>query len=225
MHKTNYQTWNEVFRDIKTKDYFKSLLEFLEKEYATQTIYPPKSMVFNAFKLTPLNKLKVVILGQDPYHEPNQAMGLAFSVQNGTKLPPSLINIYKEIELEYPGAYLNYYDGDLTKWAVQGVFLLNTVLTVRDHKPLSHNIKEYAELTKDVLLALDKIDRPMVFMLWGNSAKKYKKYITNSKHHIIETTHPSPLSANRGGWFDKEQFIRCNDLLECYRLEKIDWTC
>lgn len=225
MDKTNYQTWNEFFKDIKSKDYFQHLVSFLEKEYATNIVYPPKGMVFNAFKLTPLDKLKVVIIGQDPYHEPNQAMGLAFSIQNGTKLPPSLINIYKEIEIEYPDTYLNYYDGDLTKWAVQGVFMINTILSVKEHQPLSHDIPEYDEFMQDVLLTLNKIDRPIVFMLWGNFAKKYKKYLTNPKHYIIETSHPSPLSANRGGWFNQNQFIRCNDYLEKNQTEKINWTC
>lgn len=217
-----YQTWNEFFKDIQTKDYSKSLHEFLDKEYASKTCYPPRKLVFNAFSLTPLKETKVIIFGQDPYHEPNQAMGLAFSVMDGVQVPPSLINIYKEIENEYH-CVMNYHSGDLTYLAKQGVLLLNSILSVERAKPLSHNIEEYAYFFEDVLKVLNDNDQPMVFLLWGSSARKFKKYLTNPNHLILESVHPSPLSANRGGWFGNNHFKTTNEFLKKHNLKEIEW--
>lgn len=215
-------TWDKVFKDIKQKDYFKSLEVFWDKEYSSHVIYPERSKLFNAFNLTPLEKVKVVILGQDPYHEENQAMGLAFSVPENVKCPPSLVNIFKEIEIEYNPALYNP-SGDLTYLATQGVLLLNTVLSVREHQPLSHDIPEYKKLIIDIFSVLDSLDQPIVFMLWGNNAKKFEKYITNKNHIIIEATHPSPLGANKGGWFNSNIFRNANKFLIESNVEPICW--
>lgn len=218
-----YQSWEEVFNDISKKDYFKSLMSFLDEEYSNKTIFPPRELIFNAFKLTPLANVKVVIFGQDPYPNPNEAMGLAFSVNKGIKVPPSLVNIFKEIKKEFNIELELPKDGDLTYLAKQGVLLLNSYLTCEAHHPLSHKINEYKLLFKDILNVLNKIQRPIVFMLWGNSAKSYKKYLLNPKHLIVETNHPSPLSANRGGWFDSGCFIKVNDFLKENNQNPIDW--
>lgn len=216
------RSWDEFFKEVKQKEYWKTLNEFLDFEYANYTIYPPRELMFNAFKLTKLENVKVVILGQDPYHEPNQAMGLCFSVPNETKCPPSLVNIYKEIEFET--GKITAKTGDLTYLATQGVFLLNTILSVRKGQALSHKRKEYQLLIKDVFECLDKQDQPIVFMLWGNPAAKFEKYITNKNHIIIKRTHPSPLGANQGGWFKCNQFIECNNFLEEKGLKPIEWN-
>ena len=215
------KTWNDFFKLVKARDYSHNLKSFLDKEYKTKTIYPPRDLIFNAFNLTPLQEVKVVIIGQDPYHEKGQAMGLAFSVPSTCKCPPSLVNIFKEIEIEYSNkCKLN---GDLTYLTKQGVFLINTVLTVEEHKPLSHNIKEYSFFMRDLLEFLDKMDQPIVFMLWGGNAQKYEKYITNKNHIIIKRTHPSPLGANQGGWFNMNTFKSCNDFLESKNVKAIEW--
>ncbi len=218
----NYNTWNEFFADIKYNEYSVKLRLFLKDEYSKHTCYPPKQLIFNAFQLTPLKDCKVIIFGQDPYHEPNQAMGLAFSVNEGVDVPPSLINIYKEIENEY-NCLMDYNNGDLTYLAKQGVLLLNSILSVVRAKPMSHNIEEYALLFQDVLNVLNNTDQPMVFMLWGNSAKKFKKFLTNPKHLILESVHPSPLSANRGGWFGNNHFKLANEYLIKNGLTPIEW--
>ena len=215
-------TWNDIFNEIKNKPYGKVLFEFIDNEYASNVCYPPKELLFNAFNLTPLNEVKVVIIGQDPYHEPGQAMGLCFSVPNGIKLPPSLKNIIKEIENEY-GKSFELDNGDLTYLAKQGILMLNAYLSVRAHEPMSHNINEYTMFFKDILLTIDKIDSPIVFMLWGGPAKKLKKFITNPNRLILEANHPSPLSANRGGWFGNNHFIECNKYLSSKGLEEIKW--
>ena len=215
------KTWNNFFEEIKQKDYCIKLKSFLDDQYAHKTIYPPREMIFNAFKLTPVDTIKVVIIGQDPYHEKGQAMGLSFSVPNSCKLPPSLINIFKEIEIEFNKPVMKL--GDLTYLAKQGVFLLNTILTVEEGKPMSHNIKEYSYFIQDLLDFLDKIDQPMVFMLWGGSAKKYEQFITNQNHLIIKRTHPSPLGANQGGWFNMNTFRSCNDFLKSKNVKAIEW--
>ena len=157
-------TWNEFFKQVKEKDYSKSLNEFLDGEYAEHTVYPPRELIFNAFKLTQLKDVKVVIIGQDPYHEPGQAMGLSFSVPKGIKVPPSLINIYKEIQNEFDTS-VNMSSGDLTYLSKQGVLMVNAILSVRKGEPMSHNIVEYRMFFKDLLEVLDKQYRPMVFML------------------------------------------------------------
>ena len=215
-------TWNEFFRDIKEKDYSLYLNRFLDEEYKNYVIYPPREKMFNAFRFTPLEEVKVVIIGQDPYHEPGQAMGLSFSVPKGIKVPPSLVNIYKEIEDEYK-CEMNYESGDLTYLAKQGVLLLNSILTVRAHLALSHNIKEYHQFLSDVLKVLDSQEQPIVFLLWGGPARKLKSALTNPRHLIIEGVHPSPLSANRGGWFKNNHFKKCNEYLKSHDLKEINW--
>lgn len=217
-----YKDWNDLFLDISKKDYFKSLMSFLDEEYKTKTIFPPREFIFNAFKLTPLENVKVVIFGQDPYPNPNEAMGLAFSVNEGIKVPPSLVNIYKEIKSEYRLEASIPKSGDLTYLANQGVLMINSFLTVEAHKPLSHAIKEYKLFFNDVLDCLNRIHRPIVFMLRGGNAKKYKKFLTNPMHLILEANHPSPLSANRGGWFGNGCFLKANEFLELNNIEKIN---
>lgn len=215
-------TWNEVFNNIKSKDYAASLNHFLDEEYSKHTIYPPREMMFNAFKYTPLEEVKVVIFGQDPYHEEGQAMGLSFSVPDSIKAPPSLINIYKEIEMEYQAQFTNK-GGDLTYLAKQGVLLLNTILTVREHMPLSHNIKEYNLFMRDIIDVLNRLDQPIVFLLWGGNAKSLGKYLTNKNHLILTATHPSPLGANHGGWFNCNHFKLTNEFLVKSGLKPINW--
>ncbi len=214
-------SWDDFFESIKDKDYFKSLMSFLDEEYKTKTIYPKKELIFNAFKLTPVEKIKVVIIGQDPYINENQAMGLSFSVPSGEALPPSLKNIYCEIENDLSLSMKE--NGDLTYLAKQGVFLINAYLTVVAHSSLSHKRKEYELLMKDLFSYLNSLNQPIVFMLWGNFAKKYKRYLSNPHHLILESAHPSPLSANQGGWFNRHLFSKCNDFLLTNHLEPIDW--
>ena len=216
-------TWNEVFENIKSKDYALRLNAFLDEEYAKHVIYPKREDMFNAFKLTPLDQVKVVIFGQDPYHEEGQAMGLSFSVPDNIKTPPSLINIYKEIEDEFK-IHMNNMGGDLTYYAKQGVLLLNTVLTVREHIANSHNKKEYALFMRDIISTLNELDQPIVFMLWGNNAKSLAKYLTNEKHLILTATHPSPLGANQGGWFGCGHFKKANEFLCKNGVNPINWA-
>ena len=215
-------TWKEVFEEIKSKDYSKELSSFLDEEYSKYVIYPKRENMFAAFKLTPLENVKVVIFGQDPYHEPDQAMGLCFSVPRGVKVPPSLINIYEEIEREYK-TKLQDRSGDLTYLARQGVLLLNTVLSVREHQPLSHNNNLYKEFTKDIVTALNKLDQPIVFLLWGNNAKQMMKYLDNKNHLILTACHPSPLGAMHGGWFGNNHFIKTNEFLSKNGIKPINW--
>lgn len=219
----NYdQSWENLFSKIQQKEYFSSLVNFWNEEYSNYICYPSKDLIFNAFKLTKQNELKVVIVGQDPYHEPNQAMGLAFSVPNGTKTPPSLMNIYKEMENEY-GVTLDKSNGDLTYLTKQGVLMINSIFSVRKNEALSHNIKEYNCLFKDILLYINGLEQPIVFLLWGGHAKKYAKLLNNPKHHVLFANHPSPLSANRGGWFGCNHFKQTNDILAQLGLKTIDW--
>ena len=213
--------WDDLFNQLKKKDYFRQIESFLNDEYKNHVVYPPKDLMFNAFKLTNPNTLKVVIIGQDPYHEENQAMGLAFSVPNNQEIPPSLKNIYQEIENEYNVVLMQ--SGDLTYLAKQGCLLLNTVLTVRAQEALSHDIKEYKMLTKDILEYIDKLNQPIVFMLWGNHAKQYEKLIHNKNRLILTANHPSPLSANRGGWFNNNHFKLANNYLLKNKIKAIDW--
>lgn len=213
--------WDTLFTQTKSKDYSKSLHTFLNEEYQNKTIYPPRKDMFKAFELTAPQDIKMVIIGQDPYHEPGQAMGLSFSVPTGEVLPPSLRNIYKELDDDL-GTHMRN-DGDLTYLARQGVLLLNAYLTVRQGQPLSHHIDEYDLFMKDVIEYINTLDQPIVFMLWGGFAKKYRKYLTNPKFLIIESVHPSPLSANRGGWFGNHNFSKANDFLIKQGLKPIDW--
>ncbi len=216
------KTWNEFFKKLQNEEFCLKLNEFLNKEYRDYTCYPPRELLFNAFRLTPLDKVKVVIVGQDPYHEPNQAMGLSFSVPNGVKVPPSLVNIYKEIAQEY-NAKMNFASGDLTYLAKQGVLLLNSILSVRAHQAMSHDTKEYKEFLARVLEVLDKQTTPMVFLLWGGPARKLKGYLHNPSHLILECIHPSPLAANHGGWFGNNHFTEANRYLREHGLDEITW--
>ena len=216
------KSWTEFFQSIQDKEYCINLHKFLDREYENNICYPPRKLLFNAFKLTPLDKVKVVIIGQDPYHEPGQAMGLSFSVPETVKVPPSLINIYKEIADEYDTT-IDMSSGDLTYLAKQGVLLLNSILSVRAHQPMSHNIKEYEMFFNDVLEVLDKQNNPIVFMLWGNSARKLKKLLHNPSHLILESVHPSPLAANHGGWFKNNHFRLANEYLKKNKVKPVDW--
>ena len=216
------KTWNEFFKKLQNVEFCLKLNDFLNKEYRDYTCYPPRELLFNAFRLTPLDKVKVVIIGQDPYHEPGQAMGLSFSVPEGIKVPPSLINIYKEIAQEYD-CKMNFSSGDLTYLANQGVLLLNSILSVRAHQALSHNIEEYRQFLAAVLEVLDKQTTPMVFLLWGGPARKLKGYLHNPSHLILECIHPSPLAANHGGWFGNNHFKKANQYLHDNGVKEINW--
>ena len=217
------KSWNEFFKEIQSEDFCESLNKFLNKEYAEYTCYPPRELLFNAFRLTPLDKVRVVIVGQDPYHEPGQAMGLSFSVPKGIRVPPSLVNIYKEIAQEYD-CQMNYSSGDLTYLAKHGVLLLNSILSVRAHQPMSHNNEEYKKFLASVLEVLDHQKQPIVFLLWGGPARKLKGYLHNPSHLILECIHPSPLAANHGGWFGNNHFKLANKYLEDNGAEPIKWS-
>ena len=215
------KTWDNFFEIEKKKPYWKNLESFWDEQYASKTVFPSRELIFNAFSLTPLENVKVVVIGQDPYHEVGQAMGLAFSVPNSCKVPPSLINIFKEIEIEFgkPCEKL----GDLSYLARQGVLLVNTILTVEEDKPMSHKIKEYSIFMRNLLGFLDNLDQPIVFMLWGGNAQKYEQYVTNRNHLVIKRTHPSPLGANHGGWFNENTFTNCNEFLKEKNVKTIEW--
>jgi len=217
------KTWAEFFKELETKDYYQKLMSFLDNEYSTKTIFPKRENIFHAFDLTPVDQVKVVIIGQDPYHEPGQAQGLAFSVPNGTKVPPSLRNIYKEIKSDI-GCDVDDKNGDLTYLAKQGVLLANAYFTVECGKPLSHHMKEYDLLMLDIIDFLNKLDQPIVYLLWGNFAQKYAKYLSNPKHFVIKSAHPSPLGANHGGWFNMHSFSKTNSFLINSGKEPIDWS-
>lgn len=213
-------TFDELIKLEKEKEYFKILETFLEKEYSEKTIFPPKDEIFNAFNLCPFENVKVVIIGQDPYHEINQAHGLAFSVKDGNKLPKSLMNIYKEL---YDDILVTRLTGELTDWAKQGVFLINTILTVEEGKANSHKNKGWEIFTTKVIEELNKDNSPKVFVLWGNQAYEYERIIKNSNHLIIKSAHPSPLSAYRG-FFGSKPFSRINEFLISKNINPIDWS-
>lgn len=213
-------SWEKALKGEFSKDYYKKLFVKIQEEYQTRTIYPPADDIFNAFHFTPLEEVKVVILGQDPYHEPGQAHGLCFSVKPQVPIPPSLVNIYKELEDDL-GCYIPN-NGYLEKWARQGVLMLNTVLTVRAHQANSHKDLGWEQFTDAAIRALAEQDRPMVFVLWGKPAQRKKEMIHNPKHLILESPHPSPLSAYRG-FFGSRPFSRINAYLEQNGLEPIDW--
>ena len=202
------------------KPYYRQLFEFVKNEYDTTVVFPPADDIFNAFHLTPLKDVKVVILGQDPYHNNGQAHGLSFSVQKGVDIPPSLVNIYKELHDDLGCTIPNH--GCLTKWAEQGVLMLNTVLTVRAHQANSHRGIGWEEFTDAAILALNSQDRPIVFILWGAPAQRKKRMLTNPKHLILEAPHPSPLAAYRG-FFGSKPFSQTNAFLEKNGIEPIDW--
>lgn len=212
--------WLEPLKPEFRKPYYAELFKFVQNEYATRKIFPPSDDIFNAFHLTPLSQVKVVILGQDPYHGEGQAHGLCFSVKPDVDIPPSLVNIYKELE-EDLGCYIPN-NGYLVKWAKQGVLLLNTVLTVRAHQANSHRGIGWEEFTDAAIRVLNEQDRPMVFILWGRPAQSKKAMLNNPKHLILEAPHPSPLSAYRG-FFGSRPFSRTNEYLEKNGVEPIDW--
>ena len=211
---------DELLAEEFKKEYYLKLREFLKAEYGSRVIYPGMYDIFNALKAAPYSKVRVVILGQDPYHEPGQAHGMCFSVRPGVPLPPSLQNIYKELYSDLGIEPSN--SGYLMRWAEQGVLLLNTVLTVRAHQANSHRGKGWEQLTDRVIELLNDREQPMVFMLWGANARSKKALITNPKHLIIESAHPSPLSAH-GGFFGSRPFSRCNAFLAKNGMEPIDW--
>jgi len=202
------------------KPYYGKLFSFVKNEYETQKVFPPSEDIFNAFHLTPLSQVKVVIIGQDPYHNDGQAHGLCFSVKVGIEPPPSLVNIYKELQDDLGCKIPN--NGYLVKWALQGVLMLNTVLTVRAHQAASHQGKGWEEFTDAAIRALNKQDRPIVFILWGKPAQAKKKMLNNPKHLILEAPHPSPLSSYRG-FFGSKPFSKTNDFLVKNGILPIDW--
>lgn len=224
-------SWKDALKEEFEKDYFIKLTEFVRNEYRQHTCYPPGNEIFNAFNLCPLSKVKVVILGQDPYHGEGQAEGLCFSVKTGIALPPSLINIFKEVKddigtrpqiiKDLQGK--DMYDGSLRRWAQQGVFLLNTCLSVRQHEAFSHSRQGWESFTDAVIKIISEKQEHVVFMLWGGPARTKKKIIDSSKHLVLESVHPSPLSANRGGWFGNHHFSRCNAWLQERGLMPIVW--
>ena len=214
-------SWKQYLKSEFEKPYFAKLTEDVRNEYKNGLCFPPAKLVFNAFNLCPFNKVKVVILGQDPYHELGQAMGLSFSVPDGVMLPPSLQNIYKEIHSDLGKPIPT--SGDLTRWAKQGVLLLNATLTVRAHEANSHQALGWQNFTDAAIAALSNHREHVVFMLWGGFARSKKRLIDTNRHFIIESVHPSPLSANRGGWFGQHQFSRCNAYLKQQGLGEIDW--
>lgn len=212
--------WSDIIAAEKDKPYFPGLAAKVEEEYSSGDVFPPREKIYNAFELTPFDDVKVVILGQDPYHDIGQAMGLSFSVPGGFKIPPSLRNIYKELHAETGFVIPDH--GDLTAWAKQGVLLLNTVLTVRAHTPASHSKIGWETFTDNVIESLNMKTDPVVFMLWGKPAGAKKKLISNPRHLILEAAHPSPLSASRG-FMGCGHFVKCNEFLKANGLEPIDW--
>lgn len=212
--------WDEILKEEFSSKTYLELREFLKEEYSSKTIFPDMYNIFNALKLTALKDIKVVILGQDPYHEQGQAMGLSFSVPKGIKIPPSLVNIFKEIKNEY-GYELN--TGDLTGWAKQGVLLLNAVLTVREGFANSHKDKGWEFFTDAIVKKVSKLTSGVVFILWGANARKKASLIDKSKHLILESAHPSPLSAYNG-FFGCGHFKKANEYLEKQHRQQIDWS-
>lgn len=213
--------WMEALSGEFRKPYYKKLYDTVNQEYRTRQIFPPADEIFNAFSYTPLEKVKVVILGQDPYHNIGQAHGLCFSVKKGVDIPPSLVNIYKELN-EDLGCPIPTH-GCLTKWARQGVLMLNTVLTVRAHQANSHRGIGWEEFTDAAIEVLNKQDRPIVFILWGTPAQRKEKMLNNKNHLILKAPHPSPLSAYRG-FFGSKPFSQTNQFLADHGVDPIDWS-
>lgn len=214
------ESWKEHLQQEFEKPYFRTLTDFVRKEYAARTVYPPAKLIFNAFDSCPFNKVKVVIVGQDPYHEPGQAHGLCFSVNDGVQIPPSLVNIYKEIEddLGIPAPR----SGDLTRWAKQGVLLLNATLTVQAHRAGSHQGKGWEEFTDVAIKRLAEERNHLVFILWGAYAQRKGASIDANRHLILKSPHPSPLSAHRG-FFGNKHFSKANDYLSAHNMEPVRW--
>ncbi len=214
-------SWKEVLKTEFNKDYFLQIITHLKTEKATrEIIYPSGNLIFNAFDKTPFDKVKVVILGQDPYHNPNQAMGLSFSVPDGMKLPPSLQNIYKEFKANIGLPIAT--SGNLTNWATQGVLLLNAILTVRANEPASHSKIGWMHFTDAVIKKLSEQKRGIVFLLWGKFAHEKQVLIDETKHHVLKAAHPSPFSADKG-FFGCSHFSRTNELLIQHGVDPIDW--
>lgn len=212
--------WDKILSDEYNKDYFNNLISFVKEEYKNKVIYPKQSEIFNAFRYTNYDDVKVVILGQDPYHGPNQAEGLSFSVSNDVLKPPSLKNIFKELEsdLSIPFPEAN----SLKPWAKEGVLLLNAVLTVEEHLPTSHKDKGWEIFTDNVIRKINEKKTPVVFILWGTYARNKKSLITNEIHYVIESPHPSPFSA-RNGFFGSRPFSKTNEFLKSKGIKEIDW--
>lgn len=214
------EKWDNLLKEEYEKEYFKKLIERINKEYEIKTIFPPKEEVFNAFKLTEYDNIKVVILGQDPYHGTGEAEGLSFSVKENIKIPPSLQNIFKELNSD-----LNYNipkNGSLKKWAKEGVLLLNSILTVEKDKALSHKNLGWEIFTDEVIKLINKKETPVVFILWGNYAKTKEKYITNPIHYVIKSAHPSPLSAYNG-FFNSKPFSKTNNYLISKKISPVNF--
>lgn len=216
-----HPSWKEVLADEFEKPYFKNLIDFVKEEYQQHTCYPKGSQIFSAFDHCPFDKVEVVILGQDPYHGPGQANGLCFSVNDGIPMPPSLINIFKEIETDLNKPFPK--TGNLERWADQGVLLLNATLTVRQGEAGSNQNKGWEEFTDAVIQKISDEKKDIIFMLWGGFAKKKGAKINRSKHFVLETGHPSPLSANRGLWFGNKHFSKANTFLAEKGKKTIDW--
>lgn len=212
--------WDKALEREFESDYFKGIKNFIDSEYKSRTVYPPREDIFNAFKMTPLEEVKAVILGQDPYHEKGQAHGLAFSTPDGRPIPRSLKNIFKEIETEY--SYPIPESGCLESWAAQGVFLLNTVLTVREGEANSHSDCGWQTFTDNVIKILNEQNQPIVFLLWGKQAEKKKEFLNNPNHLVLITSHPSPFSARRG-FFGSYHFKKANEFLRENGMDEIDW--
>ena len=221
MEVTLHPSWKAHLKDEFDKPYFAELTTFVKEEYKSQTVYPPPKFIFRTLDLCPFDEVKVVILGQDPYHGSGQANGLSFAVGEGVKLPPSLQNIFKEIESDLGTTMINH-SGDLSRWGTQGVLLLNATLTVRAHTPGSHQGKGWEEFTDAVVRALSKEREHLVFMLWGNYAKAKGAHVDREKHLVLESAHPSPFSAH-SGFFGTKQFSRANEYLIEHGQTPIDW--
>ena len=214
-------SWHEHLQQEFEQPYFAQLTDFVRQEYTTQTCYPPGSLIFNAFNLCPFDKVKVVIIGQDPYHGPGQAHGLSFTVCDGVPFPPSLQNIFKEIQQDM-GTPIPI-TGNLTRWAEQGVLLLNATLTVREHQPGSHQRHGWEQFTDAAIKALNAHRDNLVFILWGGYARSKASLIDASRHLVLQSAHPSPMSANKGGWFGNHHFSRANAYLVEHGQEPINW--
>lgn len=214
-------SWAERLGNEFAQPYFSQLTDFVRHEYATTTCYPPGRLIFNAFNLCPFDSVKVVIIGQDPYHEAGQAMGLSFSVPDGVAMPPSLQNIFKEIQGDLGIGVPQ--SGNLTRWAEQGVLLLNATLTVRAHQAGSHQRHGWERFTDAAISRLSEGCDHLVFILWGGYARSKASLIDRSRHLVLESVHPSPLSANRGGWFGNHHFSRCNEYLAGHGMGPINW--
>tara|TARA_X000001036_G_scaffold113204_1_gene106079 strand:+ start:5283 stop:5957 length:675 start_codon:yes stop_codon:yes gene_type:complete len=216
-----HPSWENIINSENEKEYFKSLITFVKLNYKRKTCYPPINLIFHAFKICPFSSLKVVILGQDPYHGKNQANGLSFSVSKTTNHPPSLINIFKEIQddmnIDYPKC------GDLSNWGKQGVLLLNSALTVEEGRPGSHQNRGWETFTDEIIKYISINKKNIVFMLWGNYSKMKSKLIDGSKHLILTSGHPSPMSANRGYWFGNKHFSKANKYIIKKKKEGIQW--